>query len=111
MALCSAPACGCHCCSRARIGTESGAQCKPKCPDCHTGDQLRPHRAGYVSSLAHPGGNITGLFYRQFELAAKKVELLAQTFPGRTRLAILWDALVTDESFCHQPDFFGREQM
>jgi putative tryptophan/tyrosine transport system substrate-binding protein len=30
-------------------------------------------------------------------LAAKKVELLAQTFPGRTRLAILWDALVTDE--------------
>jgi putative ABC transport system substrate-binding protein len=46
---------------------------------------------------ASPGGNITGLFYRQAELAAKKVELLTQAFPERTRLAILWDALVAEE--------------
>jgi putative tryptophan/tyrosine transport system substrate-binding protein len=37
------------------------------------------------------------LFYRQAELAAKKVELLTQAFPERTRLGILWDALVAEE--------------
>jgi putative ABC transport system substrate-binding protein len=56
-----------------------------------------PIERGYVASLARPGGNITGLFFRQAELAAKKVELLAQAFPERTRLGILWDALTADE--------------
>jgi putative ABC transport system substrate-binding protein len=56
-----------------------------------------PVARGYVTSLARPGGNITGLFYQQAELAAKKVELLTQAVPGRTSLGILWDALVTDE--------------
>jgi len=56
-----------------------------------------PIARGYVASLARPGGNITGLFYQQAELAAKKVELLTQAVPGRTILGILWDALVTDE--------------
>jgi len=56
-----------------------------------------PIARGYVASLARPGGNITGLFYQQAELAAKKVELLTQAVPGRTSLGILWDPLVTDE--------------
>ena len=34
-----------------------------------------PIARGYVTSLARPGGNITGLFYRQPELAAKKLVL------------------------------------
>src|SRR5262249_24767667 len=50
----------------------------------------------YVKSLARPGGNITGVFFRQPELTAKKVELLTQTFPEKTRLAVLWDALTAD---------------
>ena len=56
-----------------------------------------PIGRGYVASLARPGGNITGVFYQQAELAAKKVELLTQAVPGRTSLGVLWDALVTDE--------------
>jgi len=56
-----------------------------------------PIERGYVASLARPDGNITGLFFRQPELAAKKVELLTQAFPERKRLAILWDALVEEE--------------
>jgi putative ABC transport system substrate-binding protein len=56
-----------------------------------------PIERGYVASLARPGGNITGLFYRQAELAAKKVELLTEAFPEKTRLGLLWDALVVDE--------------
>ena len=56
-----------------------------------------PIERGYVESLGRPGGNITGLFYRQAELQAKKLELLTQAFPERTRLGILWDALVAEE--------------
>ena len=56
-----------------------------------------PIERGYVSSLAHPGGNITGIFYRQPELAAKQLELLTQAFPNATRLGVIWDALSVDQ--------------
>jgi ABC-type uncharacterized transport system substrate-binding protein len=57
-----------------------------------------PIARGYVAGLARPGGNITGFTYRQTELAQKRVELLAEAFPGRPRLAVLWDANAS-ESF------------
>jgi putative ABC transport system substrate-binding protein len=44
-----------------------------------------PIARGYVTSLARPGGNITGVFFRQLELAGKQVELLAQAFPDKPR--------------------------
>ena len=50
-----------------------------------------PIALGYVQSLAKPGGNVTGVFLRQTELAEKQVELLTQAFPGKTRLAVMWD--------------------
>jgi putative ABC transport system substrate-binding protein len=56
-----------------------------------------PLSRGYVQSLARPGGNVTGLFTRQPELAAKQVEILKETFPDRTRLTALWDALSADQ--------------
>jgi putative tryptophan/tyrosine transport system substrate-binding protein len=56
-----------------------------------------PIARGYVKSLAQPGGRVTGFFVRQPELAEKQVELLAQTFPGKTRLAFLWDGPSTDQ--------------
>jgi putative tryptophan/tyrosine transport system substrate-binding protein len=55
-----------------------------------------PIERGYVASLARPGGNITGLFYRQPELAAKQLELLTQAFPGKSRLAVLFDEQSAD---------------
>jgi putative ABC transport system substrate-binding protein len=56
-----------------------------------------PIERGYVKSLARPGGNLTGVFTRQPELAEKQVELLTQTFPERTRLGALWDAGTVDQ--------------
>lgn len=56
-----------------------------------------PIARGFVQSLQRPGGNITGVVSLQTELAAKQVELLAQALPGRTRLAILWDELSSDQ--------------
>ena len=42
-----------------------------------------------VASLAHPGGNITGLSVQQPELAGKRLELLQQVVPALRRLAML----------------------
>src|SRR5437763_11733900 len=56
-----------------------------------------PIARGYVTGLARPGGNITGLFFRQLELAAKQVELLTQAFPDRSRMAVFFDGLSADQ--------------
>jgi putative ABC transport system substrate-binding protein len=48
-----------------------------------------PVRNGFVASLARPGGNITGLSRLAPELSGKQVELLKETVPGLSRLAVL----------------------
>jgi putative tryptophan/tyrosine transport system substrate-binding protein len=62
-----------------------------------------PIERGYVSSLARPGGNITGVFYRQPELAVKQLELLTQAFPNATQLGVVWDALSADQFAAAEP--------
>jgi putative tryptophan/tyrosine transport system substrate-binding protein len=41
-----------------------------------------PFARGYVKSLARPGGNITGLFFQQPDLAVKRAQLLRDAFPA-----------------------------
>ena len=48
-----------------------------------------PVGMGLVSSLARPGGNVTGLASRAEGLSAKWLELLTQTAPGMTRVGVL----------------------
>jgi ABC-type uncharacterized transport system substrate-binding protein len=48
-----------------------------------------PVKSGLVATLAHPGGNITGLFARSVELSGKRLELLAEVVPGIGRIAVL----------------------
>jgi putative ABC transport system substrate-binding protein len=50
-----------------------------------------PVETGIVSSLARPGGNITGLSSQAADVAGKKLELLRQVVPGLRRLATLAD--------------------
>jgi putative tryptophan/tyrosine transport system substrate-binding protein len=51
-----------------------------------------PVGAGFVDSLARPGGNVTGFMSYEFSMAGKWLELLKQIAPGVTRVAILRDA-------------------
>jgi putative ABC transport system substrate-binding protein len=51
-----------------------------------------PVSAGLVASLAHPGGNVTGLARLSQELSAKRVELLQEMVPKLSRAAVLWYA-------------------
>jgi len=49
-----------------------------------------PVGSGLVSSLARPGGNVTGLSVVTPELVGKRLELLTQAVPGVSRVAVLW---------------------
>jgi len=49
-------------------------------------------RTGVVTSLARPGGNITGLSSLAVELEAKRLELLKSLAPQISRVAVLWNA-------------------
>jgi len=51
-----------------------------------------PVGAGFVDSLARPGGNVTGFMSTEYSMAAKWLELLKETAPNVTRVAILRDA-------------------
>src|SRR2546430_4438569 len=49
-----------------------------------------PVAQGFVQSLAHPGGNITGFSYLEPTLGAKWLELLKQIAPRVKRVAVMW---------------------
>jgi putative ABC transport system substrate-binding protein len=48
---------------------------------------------GIVSSLAHPGGNITGVSSIALDLEAKRLELLREVMPTAASIAVLWNPL------------------
>jgi putative ABC transport system substrate-binding protein len=50
-----------------------------------------PVGAGFIKSLARPGGNITGLTQHEFSIGVKWLELLKQIAPKVTRAAVLYD--------------------
>ena len=49
-----------------------------------------PVQAGLVESLAHPGGNVTGLTNLRRELGGKRLELLQEAVPNLGRVAVLY---------------------
>jgi putative tryptophan/tyrosine transport system substrate-binding protein len=54
-----------------------------------------PVGAGFVDSLARPGGNATGFINFEYGMSGKWLELLKQIAPGVTRVAVLRDAAVS----------------
>jgi len=50
-----------------------------------------PAAAGVVSSLARPGGNVTGLTSLSVDLAVKQLELVKAMIPDVSRVAVLWN--------------------
>jgi putative ABC transport system substrate-binding protein len=50
-----------------------------------------PVASGLIDSLARPGGNITGLTNITAVLSGKRLELLKETVPKLSRVAVLWD--------------------
>jgi putative ABC transport system substrate-binding protein len=60
-------------------------------PIVMTGGGADPVKAGYVESLARPGGNVTGITRLSRELGGKRLELLKEVVPKIARVAVLYD--------------------
>jgi putative tryptophan/tyrosine transport system substrate-binding protein len=50
-----------------------------------------PVEQGFVSSLAHPGGNITGFALIDFQMVGKWLEMLKETAPGVSRVVLMFN--------------------
>jgi putative ABC transport system substrate-binding protein len=55
---------------------------------------IDPVGAGFVASLARPGGNATGFITSEFSMFGKRLELLKEIAPGVTRVAVIRDPSV-----------------
>jgi len=53
-----------------------------------------PVASGLVASLAHPGGNVTGVTIMQTELTSKRLELVRELLPRAKRVALIVDSTV-----------------
>lgn len=58
-----------------------------------------PVASGFIKSLAHPGGNLTGVFLDLPELAGKQLQFLQETLARVRRVAVLWDPVVVRPQF------------
>jgi len=56
-----------------------------------------PLAKGYVTNLSRPGGNLTGIFVRQLELAAKRVEIAHEAFPRAAVIGIAFDTVSREQ--------------
>jgi len=56
-----------------------------------------PLARGYVTSLARPSGNVTGVVFQQIELAAKRIQLIKDGFSDRPAATMFWDQLSADQ--------------
>ena len=54
-----------------------------------------PVGAGFVDSLARPGGNATGFLLYEYATSAKWLELLKQIAPAVTRVAVIRDPAIS----------------
>jgi putative ABC transport system substrate-binding protein len=66
-----------------------------------------PVRAGLVSSLGRPGGNITGVTFVSSELAGKRLQFLKDAAPRITRVAVLWNPDHVDPEYA-ETEVAGR---
>ncbi len=56
-----------------------------------------PLAHGYVADLARPGGQITGVYFQQIELTAKRLQILKDTFPGMKSATVFWGTPSADQ--------------
>jgi len=75
----------------------AASQTTPRIPIVMTAINYDPLAKGYIDSLARPGGNITGVFFMQLALSAKRIELLKKALPQVTRVFALYDGYSVDQ--------------
>jgi putative ABC transport system substrate-binding protein len=83
------------------IGAPQGAQAlveaKSPIPVVIIANDYDPVQSGIVTNLRRPGGNVTGVFLSQLELAAKRLEFMHAIVPAAVRYLVLGDAGTKDQ--------------
>lgn len=67
-----------------------------------------PVQAGLVASLAHPGGNITGVTFVSSDLAAKRLQFLREIAPKLTHVGVVWNPDHVDPEY-RETQIAGKE--
>ena len=79
------------------IGLKSALAATQTLPIVMVAIDYDPLARGYVTSLARPSGNLTGLVFQQIELAAKRIQLIRDAFPDMLGATMFWDQLSADQ--------------
>ena len=59
--------------------------------------EFDPFRLGYVTSLARPVSNVTGVFAQQVELSVKRLQIFKDAFPDVKTATVFWDHRSIDQ--------------
>jgi putative ABC transport system substrate-binding protein len=76
----------------ARPSIEAARAATTDLPIVATDLESDPAASGYVASLAHPGGNLTGLFLDAPTLCGKWLQQISDIVPTVKKIAVLWDS-------------------
>jgi putative tryptophan/tyrosine transport system substrate-binding protein len=79
------------------VALKSAMAVTSKLPIVMVAIDFDPFALGYVSSLAHPTGNVTGVFFQEIELSAKRLEIAKEMVPGLQSAAVFWDSTCADQ--------------
>jgi putative tryptophan/tyrosine transport system substrate-binding protein len=74
----------------------------------NSGDAVR---AGFVSNLRKPGGNITGMTQISPEMAGKRLEMLREIFPDLKRVGIFWNPIHPNAPIAFQETVAAAEKL
>jgi putative tryptophan/tyrosine transport system substrate-binding protein len=80
-----------------KIGLKSALAVARDVPIVMIAIDYDPLARGYITSLARPSGNITGVVFQQIELAAKRIQLIKDGFPDKLAATMFWDKLSADQ--------------
>ncbi len=74
------------------IALKSAMAATDKLPIVMIAIDYDPLALRYIASLARPGGNVTGVFFQQVELAMKRLQLMRDVLPSIEAATVFWDA-------------------
>jgi putative ABC transport system substrate-binding protein len=83
--------------SGTEVALKSALAATDTLPIVMTAIEYDPLALGYVKSLARPGGNVTGIFFQQIELTAKRLQVVTDAFPDLRAATVFWDRASADQ--------------
>ena len=81
-------------CAQSSTAVRAARSLTDKIPIVAIDLETDPIGEGFVASHAHPGGNVTGMFFDFPDFSKKWLEVLKEAVPQLTLVAILWDPAV-----------------